>query len=100
MSDIKDAPVVRTPEGAILGMDFRRTNLAAPEFRVPGRVPARVVMPGDTLVAQGSRVVVQAKGEHNGNVVLSCLSAAGAPIVVVRPMEMLTRVVAVGAFDQ
>lgn len=94
------APLVRTPDGAVLGIDFRRTELAPADVRVPGLVPVQVVMPGDTVMAQGSRVVVHTKGESNGNVVLSCRSARGASVVIVRPGSDLVRVVEVGAFDR
>ncbi len=89
------AALVRTPDGAILGVDWRRER-----GLVPGRIAARHVMPGDTLVAQGSRVVVQRVGSHDGNAVIHTLTSGGAPIVVCWPADQAVRVVAVGAFDR
>lgn len=95
MTATMSAPLVRTPDGAILGVDWRRE-----QGLVPGRVPAAQVMPGDTLVAQGTRVVVQRVGASNGNAVIHALSAGGAGFTIVRHAESLVRVVEVGAFDR
>lgn len=95
MSVTKQAPLVRTPDGAILGVDWRREQCL-----VPGRVLAVQVMPGDTLVAQGTRVVVQRVGMSNGNAVIHALSAGGAGFTIVRHAGSLVRVVEAGAFDR
>lgn len=89
------APLVRTEHGAILGVDWRRER-----GLVPGQIEAKNVVTGDTLVAQGTRVVVFRTGRHNDNAVIQARSAGGAEVVIVRPLEQLVRVVAVGAFDQ
>ncbi|WP_137843824.1 hypothetical protein [Microbacterium sp. 2FI] len=89
------AALVRTPDGAILGIDWRRE-----QGLVPGRVAAQNVMPGDTLVAQGTRVVVHRIGKYNGNAIIQAKSAGGADFAIARPLEQLVRVVEVGAFDR
>lgn len=93
------APLVRTPDGAILGIDFRRTDLSP--IQVPGRVAAQHVMLGDTIRFQGDDVVVHTKRAHGepGVVYIGVRNASGAELVLERRASETVDVVAVGAFD-
>ncbi|MFT4281221.1 hypothetical protein [Microbacterium sp.] len=93
-------PLVRNRYGAILGVDYRRTELAPIGVQVPGRIPARAVMPGDTIEVDGARYVVQATRDDNGGRRLITESEAGAPVVFERRGEDVVHVVEVGAFDR
>lgn len=93
-------PLVRNRHGAVLGIDYRRTELAPVGVRVPGRIPARAVMPGDTVQIDGGRYVVQATRDDDGGRRLVTESVEGAPVVFERRGEDVVHVVEVGAFDR
>lgn len=93
-----NAPLVRTEDGAILGPDYRRMP-GMSEHQVPGNIPAEFVMPGDTIVAQGSRIVVYKTATRDGNAVIYARSTRGAEFGIVRRIGDRVRVVDAGAFD-
>lgn len=53
------APLVRTRDGAIIGIDWRQTGES--EVTVPGLIEARHVMPGDVVREVGMDVIVTAR---------------------------------------
>ena len=95
------APLVRDEHGAILGVDWRRTPLAVAGVAVPGAVPARAVMPGDTLRWNGEDVLVLTRRANGapGMIYLGVRTASGAEIVLERRLSEVMDVIGVGAFD-
>jgi len=100
MTATQETPLVRDRSGAILGIDFRRTDLSP--VVVPGRVRAQHVMPGDTVRLAGADVVVVTKRAHGtpGVVYVGVVSAGGAEVVHELRQSEPVEVVAVGAFDR
>jgi hypothetical protein len=94
-----NVPLVRNEHGAVLGVDFRRTELA--KVQAPGRMLARHVMPGDTILAAGQEVVVHTLRPvvGDGRYVLA-RTAGGCEIVLELAGTDMVDVVAVGAFDR
>lgn len=89
------APLVRNEHGAILGIDFRRTDLSP--IQVPGLVSAQHVMPGDTIArSEGEYVVLSLIAGINCRHAVT-RSAGGAEVTF--SLGGLVDVVAVGAFD-
>jgi len=97
-TDTLTAPLVRTRFGAVLGIDYRRTDLSP--VTVPGQVRAQHVMPGDTILVGEDRYVVHAVRNADGDRRIITESAGGAPVVFEWRAEGLVDVVAVGAFDR
>lgn len=94
----KPTPLVRNQHGAVLGVDWRQTELS--DVQVPGLVPASAVMPGDTVAIAGVSGVVLSNRKHGtpGCVYVVVRTAGGAEIVhELRTVERV-RVLAVGAF--
>ena len=93
-------PVVRNPQGAILGVDWRQVpgmGLAS----VPGRVQARDVVPGDTVRLDGQDVVVhKVVGSRSAQVLhLVTRTVGGCEIVHEAVIGEEIDVTAVGAFE-
>lgn len=97
MTETEQVPLIRNEHGAVLGADWRRTELSP--IKVPGRIAARAVMPGDTIEVGGERYVVLSKPNSDEAVILMTRSLADAPVVFERRGEDVVYVVAVGAFD-
>ena len=95
-----DAPLVRDRDGAILGIDFRRTELSP--IQVPGVIEAKQVMLGDEIRAHDVEGVVYTKRSHgtDGTVYLGVMTSAGAEILLELRSSERVRVTAVGAFDR
>jgi len=99
MNEGRPVPVVRDEHGAILGADYRQTELAPEGVRVPGRVPARVVFPGDRVTIAGIEAVV--RRVHKGDVVrLITRTDKGGQIVFERRPDEIVHVSGVGAFER
>lgn len=101
MTVTDQAPLVRNEHGAILGIDWRRVPGAA-DAVVPGMIPAKHVMPGDTVRMFGVDVVVATTRAHGipGHVYIGILTAGGASVVHELLASEPVRVVGVGAFDR
>ncbi|GAA3948176.1 hypothetical protein [Microbacterium soli] len=94
-------PLVYGSSGEVLGIDYRQSPLAAPEVRVPGRIPVHAVLPGDGIRA-GREVVtvlrIRGGAAPTASGHLICRTAAGCEIAFeVRPFDRV-EVVSVGAF--
>lgn len=92
-------PLVYTEDGAVLGPDFRRSELSTVD--VPGWVRADQVYPGDTALLGGSEVLVVSTRHHGapGTVYLFTRTVGGAEVVhEIRESEYV-HVTAVGAFE-
>lgn len=103
MTTTDQAPLVRDQRGAVLGVDWRRVpGMVSEGLAVPGTVPAKHVMPGDTIRMHGVDVVVATTRAHGipGHVYLGILSAGGASVVHELLASEPVRVVAAGAFDR
>ena len=102
MNEGRPVPVVRDEHGAILGADYRQTDLAPEGVRVPGRVSARVVMPGDTIRVEWTEAdqIVHRVVKDDDVVRLIAGEHAGDLHVFVRSLDDLVDVVAVGAFER
>ena len=92
-----ETPMVRNEHGAVLGIDWRRTDLSP--ITVPGRVAVEVVMPGDTVRFHRVLRVVLSKRAHGGRVFLRTRTEEGAEIVHEFTAGSYVEVTAVGAFD-
>lgn len=99
MNVATDWPMVRTPDGAVLGVDYRRTDLSP--VTVPGVVKAQHVYQGDTVRLGGAEVVVVSRRRNGapGVVYLGVRTAGGAEVVHELRDSERVHVVAVGAFD-
>lgn len=96
MNDL-NAPMVRNEHGAILGVDYRRTELSP--VQVPGRISVETVMPGDTVRFGRDARVVLSKAAHGPVMHLRSRTAGGAEIVEEFAAGSYVEVTAVGAFD-
>lgn len=91
------APMVRNEHGAILGVDYRRTDLSP--VQVPGRVAVEAVMPGDTVRFGRDALVVLSKASHGPVMHLRTRTVGGAEVVAEFAAGSYVEVTAVGAFD-
>ncbi|MBS1674096.1 MAG: hypothetical protein JSS74_09050 [Actinobacteria bacterium] len=93
-------PVVRNPQGAILGTDWRRVP-GMGLVSVPGRIPTHDVQPGDTVrLAEQDVVVHKVIGSRSAAVLhLVTRSAGGAELIHEAVIGEEIDVVAVGAFE-
>jgi hypothetical protein len=101
MTDRYAAPLVYGSHGEVLGVDYRRTALVPDELRVPGIVPARAVMPGDTVLVRGGerRVVVRVEAlAESASRRLHLLDSEDRPVVELLDAQMVS-VVEVGFFE-
>lgn len=91
-------PLVRTKDGAVIGIDWRRVG-----GLIPGAVEARHLCPGDRIAASGVEVVVQvlplANPARRGMVSINTLTDGGAPIMLERSSREHVTVLLAGAFD-
>ena len=94
------ARLVRNADGAIVGVDWRRVE-GMTDVKVPGRVPARLVMVGDTILVGDERMVVVTTRANGvpGKVYVGVRTPGGAEVVHELAASEQVRVVAVGAFE-
>lgn len=92
-----ETPMVRNEHGAILGVDYRRTDMSPVE--VPGRIAVESVMPGDTVRFGREQLVVLSKSAAPGVSWLRARTEGGAEIVKEYAAGSYVEVTAVGAFD-
>lgn len=93
-------PVVRNPQGAVLGTDWRQVP-GMGLVSVPGRISVHDVQPGDTIRLDGQDVVVHKVIGHRSAAVLHLVTrtAGGAEVVHEAVVGQHIDVVAVGAFE-
>ncbi len=90
-------PLVRDEHGAILGIDYRRTDLSP--INAPGTLSVEAVMPGDTIRVGRVEEVVLSKAGHVGSMGVRCRTAAGVVVEHEYTSGTYLEVIAVGAFD-
>lgn len=100
MSVREGVPLARTKDGAILGVDQRRMR-----GMIPGRVPARFLLPGDRVfVSPGVETVVQELPRPSSvfadAVHVLTHTDGGAPVQIERVRDEPVMVLAAGAFDR
>ncbi|QYF98486.1 hypothetical protein [Microbacterium sp. PAMC21962] len=92
-----EAPMVRNEHRAILGVDYRRTDMSP--VTVPGWIAVEAVMPGDTVRFGRDELVVLSKLSRGAVMHLRARTTGGAEIVHEHAAGSYVEVTAVGAFD-
>ncbi|AXA95424.1 hypothetical protein [Microbacterium sp. PM5] len=90
-------PLVRDEHGAILGIDYRRSDLSP--ITAPGTLAVESVMPGDTIRVGRAEEVVLSKAGHVGSMGVRCRTGAGVVVEHEYVSGTYLEVTAVGAFD-
>lgn len=98
-------PLVYGEHGEVLGIDYRQSPLAAPEMRVPGRIPITGVLPGDRVrvnTAGDTVTVLRVRGGDLPADMLHviCRTEQGAEVAFELAPFAHVEVVSMGAFTQ